>query len=365
LIYIVHFIIIFILFFVCKTIYKNDLLFIRLSFFYSVIVFGQRWMVGTDYANYLGYYIANFQGTEYGYRTIQNFFYENNLSFSLMTFMLYLLTQINFYKFIRKFGANAVWIVFFYCLSEIYFAEMSQIRQWIAISFFINAFYYMFNKKYLKVIFFFICGFLFHETIIFMAPFLFIRANKLLKSKKVSLFVLFILFLLPFIDMKVFMPFLSNLELIGSYRDSPYIVDLSLLHYLKYYVVVLMTFIFIFNIELKNDKIYENILNGQVFYLILYGLSMQMAAFMRFSFYFKIYEIIFFVIFVGFLRKFNKKHVSYALIIYYLFIYISLSILDNVELAYFQIRFISLFEPYTHSELLNEIYEFLYKAGRR
>lgn len=336
-----------------------------MSFLYSVAVFGQRWMVGTDYGNYLVYYIYNYQGTEYGYRVLQNFFYENNLSFSLLTFLLYLLTQINFYKFILKFGKNAVWIVLFYCLSEIFFAETSQIRQWIAISFFLNAFYYVYYKKYFKVIFFFLFGLLFHGSILFMAPFLFIRVNKLLRVKKGALIVLLILFILPLIDIKNFLSLFPSIDIVESYLDTQYIVNLSYFHLFKYYFIVLLTFIFIFNIEIKNNKIHDVIINGQIYYLFLYGLSMQMGAFMRFSFYFKIFEIIFFVVFINVLQKFNKKQVSYGLVVYYLFLYVAVSILDTVELSYFQIRLISLYEPYSHLELLNEFDEFLIKVGRK
>lgn len=363
-IYIIHILVILFLFFTSKVVFRNNGFFIKSSFVYSILIFGQRWMVGTDYGNYLSYYIYNYQGTEIGYRTLQNLFVEYGLSFSLFTFLLYLITQLNFYRFMTKFKKNAAWIIFFYCLSEIFFAETSQIRQWLAISFFLNGYYYMYYKRYIKVVAYVFLGLLFHQSILLVIPFLFLRFNSVLKSKKVLLTLILILIILPAIDLKILLPYFSNNSLVNSYIDSPYIVGLSKLHILKYYFLVVCTYVFISKVNYSNERLFSMMLNGQIIYLILYGLSIQMGAFMRFSFYFKIFEIVFFVCLISALKGFNKKQVSIAFIIYYLFLYISISLLDTVELSYFQMRLVTIFEPYSHLELINEIEEFLFKVGR-
>lgn len=363
-IFIIHISVILSLFFISKIIIKNNDFFIKSSFFYSILIFGQRWMVGTDYGNYLLYYVYNYQGTEIGYRFLQNIFVKYGLSFSLLTFLLYLITQLNFYYFISKFKKNSAWIILFYCLSEIFFAETSQIRQWLAISFFLNGYYYFYYKKYIKVAAFIFLGCLFHQSILLIIPLTFIRFNNILKSKYSLLSLLLVLMILPTIDLKLLLPYLTNISLVNSYLDSPYIVELSILHIFKYYFLVACTFVFILNLKHCKEVLYTMMLNGQIIYLILYGLSIQMGAFMRYSFYFKIFEIIFFVCLVSSLKNINKKQVGIAFIVYYLFLYISISLLDTVELSYFQMRLVTIFEPYSQSELINEFEEFLFKVGR-
>ncbi|MGN7479750.1 EpsG family protein [Solibacillus silvestris] len=363
-IFIVHFIVIVFLFVFSKVFLKNEKFFIGATFLYSIFVFGQRWMVGTDYGNYLMYYIYDFQGTELGYRTLQNLFSNYELSFSLLTFLLYFLTQVNFYKFICKFGKNATWILFIYCLSEIYFAETSQIRQWIAISFFINAYYYFFYKKYFKSIGLIIIGALFHKSIMFVVPLLFIRLDKLIKNKYGSLLFVLILVILPFINLNILLPYFSFIGIVNDYLGTPYIVGLSFLHILKYYFLIICTFFFLYNLDKIKNNLYYLIINGQLIFLTLYGLSMQLGAFIRFSAFFKIFEIIFFVCLVSQVKKFNKTQLSFVFVIYFIAMYISIAVLDTVEISHYQIRFVTIFEQYTDIELIDEFYNFLEKVGR-
>ncbi|MER1956071.1 MAG: EpsG family protein [Solibacillus sp.] len=362
-IFIIHFSVIILLFIFSKLI-KRDKFFVFSTFTYSLFVFGQRWMVGTDFGNYLMYYIYDYQGTEVGYRFLQNIFTEYNLSFSLFVFLLYLLTQFNFYKFMSKFNMDYTLIILFYCLSEIYFAETSQIRQWIAISFFVNAYYYLYFKKYVKTFFLILLGFIFHKSIIFVIPFMFIKFDKLIKIKKLAPLFILILLCLPFVNLNYAFSFLHIFDFVKDYEDSRYVVSLSYFHIAKYYFLIICTLIMLNNIDWIKIKLNSMIINGQLIYLFLYGLSMQMGAFIRFAYFFKIFEILFFVCLIPFLRGIDKKQMLILFTIYSFIMYGAISIIDTVELSHYRMRLISIFEPYSDQQLIIEFYDFLQRAGR-
>src|SRR5699024_5082993 len=108
---------------------------INSSFIYALFIFGQRWMTGTDFPNYLRYYLTGFQVREPIYKFIQNFLAEHNLYFGLLIFIVFAITLFNNYRFMVRIDRNVVLIIYIYLLSEIFFAQLSQVRQFIAISF--------------------------------------------------------------------------------------------------------------------------------------------------------------------------------------------------------------------------------------
>src|SRR5699024_4525006 len=113
-------------------------------------------------------------------------------------------------------------MVYLYVFSEIFFAQMSQIRQFAAISFFINAFYYTYKEKYGKSFINFILGVGFHTSIVFLLPFLFIKVNI---TRIKALYLLLASAVLPLFDVTLLLK-LPFFERYSHYLNSIYNVEL-------------------------------------------------------------------------------------------------------------------------------------------
>lgn len=196
-IWIVHIVAVNILFLI-SYLRKSENFFLKSAFLYSMFVFGQRWMVGTDFPNYLGYYLRSHIGREPLYFGLQELFAGLDLYFGLFIFLTLLITLFNNFRFIKKLDFNVSLVLYIYMFSEIYFAQMSQIRQFMAISFFINAFYYAYQNKFKTAIINGIFGGLFHISGFFVLPFLFLKVRF---NKVTALYALLLASILPLFDL--------------------------------------------------------------------------------------------------------------------------------------------------------------------
>src|SRR5699024_10836782 len=265
-IWIVHIIAVNVLFLI-SYLRKNEDFFLKSTFIYSLFVFGQRWMVGTDFPNYLGYYLRSHIGREPLYFGLQELFAGLNI----------------------------------YMFSEIYFAQMSQVRQFMAISFFINAFYYAYQNKYKTAIFTSIVGGLFHISGFFVVPFLFLKVKF---NKVTALYGLLLASILPLFNVSMIFK-LPLFSAYSRYIDSIFNVNLSIFHYFKFYFMMVIIMFVIWNMKVKSTKEMQMLFNGLIWYMLFYGASFQFAPFMRVSFYFKIFEIVFLALSINMLRLFS------------------------------------------------------------
>ena len=124
---------------------KNIIAFLVIS--YLTILFGQRWMVGEDYPGYVLYYDIQFTGFAPTFYLIQNYFSDNGISFILFMSLMLLVILVNFFLFI-KFVFPKEYVIFFliFAISEIFFQQLSQVRQFVAISIFLVSFYKIQHK---------------------------------------------------------------------------------------------------------------------------------------------------------------------------------------------------------------------------
>ncbi|MGI2327655.1 EpsG family protein [Planococcus sp. YIM B11945] len=349
-IWLMHFIIVASLFLLSKKVGNKNFYTISI-FIYITFIFGQRWMTGEDFPGYLLYYLINFQGTEYGYDLIQEFFVSNKLYFGLLVFLIYLITQINFFNLFRKFEQKDL-LIFLYCLMEIFFMEMSQIRQWLAISFFVNSFYYIYTNKKIKAIIFLLIGASFHSSILFLIPFLIFKPKLKLN---IYLFMFSICLILPFINIKLFLgPFEDVFY--SNYFDSVYDVKLGFSHSIRYYTILFLTLFYLYRIkiDLKRHLSYQ-IINGHLLYFILYGLSFYFAPFMRLSYFFKVYEIFFLIYFIPYITVINKTLIKRLVVCITLSLYLVISILDPYNITRYEFRMLQLHENKSKTELFSEI----------
>lgn len=349
-IWIIHFLIVTLLLLLAIYV-ERDFLFIFTSFVYTVFIFGQRWMTGTDFPYYFKYYLIRFQVREPLYRMFQNFLSDNQLYFGILIFLCFLISTFNNYRFIIKINKNTLLMLYLYLISEIFFAQQSQIRQFVAISFFINAYFYAFEKKHGKSIINVLLGMGFHTSIIFLIPFLFVN----IKVNKIkAMYVTGVALVLPLFDITTLLklPFFSRYS---HYIDSVFDVNLSIYHILKYYTLLVIVFLFIWNLEqYKNETKDQMILNGLLIYILLYGLSFQFALMIRIGSYFKIFEIIFLMYFYREVSFISKSYSKLAILSLFALTYVGLMITDPYEISKYSFQSIRILEQRDTEELWEE-----------
>lgn len=353
-IWIFHFIVVTLLLLIAIKIKKEDF-FIKTSFLYGLFVFGQRWMTGTDFKNYLRYYLTDFQVPEPLYRGLQNFLASNNLYFGLLIFIVFAITTFNNYRFILRIDRNVMLMLYLYLLSEIYFAQMSQIRQFVAISFFINAYFNVYEKKWGKSLVNVVLGLSFHTSIVFLVPFLFIQFNV---TRVKALYVLLLAAVLPLLDITRILE-LPVFSRYSHYIESRYNVNLSSFHLLKFYALLFIIFIFIWNIKKYSDKSVEQmILNGVLLSLIFYSLSFQFAPMIRINSYLKIFEFVFIGYYIKDVKNYSKIIVKLAAIGFFMIVYLGLIATDPYLTARYKFRHIRIYDERSNTELYEEAKNF-------
>lgn len=350
-IYIIHFFIVSSLYIIFGRNKQTQKWFVYSSFVYVIFVFGQRWMTGTDFPGYLRYYMTDYVRGEWGYFGLQTLLAESGLYFGLLIFVILLLTQVNFYRFFLKLE-NYSLMIFIFLISEIFFAQMSQIRQYVAISFFINSYYNSYNKEYFKSILNIILAYSFHTAAIFFVPLLFI---KLPLNRKNILALLKGSVILPFLDIH----FLFKLPLFSRYShyvDGRFDVPLGSSHYIKYYAILLFLLFFMHYLKtLDKNRIYNMILNGSFLYILIYGLSFQFAPLYRIATFFQVFEIVLLVSFASKLKVlpaiFTKRVISFLFIGIFAFS----ALADSYNVASYQFRPLKFHEDKTREEMLTDI----------
>jgi len=331
---------------------KSDRFFINTSFLYALFIFGQRWMTGTDFPNYLEYYLVDFQGTEPAYRLLQNVLSSNGFYFGILIFIVFFITLFNNYRFILKLDKHVVLILYLYVFSEIFFAQMSQIRQFVAISFFVNSYYFSYQKQYLRSGINIILALLFHDSAVFLIPFLFIKLNL---NKIKTLYLLLLSGVFPLLDPSL----LLNLDIFSRYShylDGVFDVNLSVFHYFKFYILLAVILLFVWYMEsFELTKLDQMIFNGLIFNMLIYGFSFQFAPLIRASFYFKIFEIIFLIYYHKKIKKFSLKVVQFLVVVLFIGIYAGLGITDPYDISRYEFRPLRITENRSEEVLWHEV----------
>lgn len=349
-IYVIHFIIVLILFLIFGREKANKNYFYITTFIYVIFIFGQRWMTGTDFSYYLLYYINDFTKSEWAYFGLQNIFKNWNLYFGLLIFLVFFITEFNFYKFFSRFK-NKNFLLFLFLISSIFFAQMSQIRQYVAISFFINSLYFSYKKDYKKSIFNFIFATGFHGSSIYFLPLLFLKPKI---SRNTTLGIFIISLFLPIINIgKVFtLPIFNNFS---NYVGSAFDVPLGFAHYILYYSTLIILLYFVYNVKgFQKSDLSRFIINGTIIFIVLYGLSFKFAPLYRISTYYQVFQILFLVHYhTSFVQ--NPTSVIKGLIYtFFIGILVFNGISDSANISNYQFRLLRIKENRSTYELINE-----------
>lgn len=354
-IYILHLSIIIILFLFFGRNKQTEKYFVNFSFIYVLFVFGQRWMTGTDFPNYLRFYINDVIRGEWGYFGLQTLLRSVDLSFGIFIFMILLITMINFYRFFLKFKNEAILLLTIFLVSEMFLAQMSQIRQYAAISFFLNAYFYGRENKIVKSIINIILAASFHTSAYFLLPFLFI---KLPFNKKLLLtFFSFSLFV-PFIDIRLIFS-IPIFNRYSGYIGGKFDVPLGAGHYVKYFTIVVIILIFLLLIEKTSfDRIDTMIINGIMLYILIYGLSFQFAPLFRVATFFQAFEFIFLLYYSKYLKKIPTLNIRHIVLLLFSGIFLFSAVSDSYLIEDYQFRHLRIYENRTKEHLNHEIYSF-------
>lgn len=354
-IWIIHFIVINFLY-IISNIFKKEKFFIISIFIYSVFTFGQRWMTGEDFPGYLLYYIYNFKVSDgLAYFALQDIFYNSNIYFGNLIFTIYFINLFNNFRFLYKFEKNRKLLFYLYMFVELYFMQMSQIRQFIAISFFINAYYFSYGRHYVKMIINLILAVCFHYSAFIVSVFLFLKPKL---NRQYYLLGFLVCIILPFLNIK----FLVNIGIFSKYAHylgSAFDQNLSIYHYLKYYLILSFLIIYIININIQLFRTKDTLIfNGILIYLIFYGLSFKFAPVLRISNYFKIFELVFLIYYIKDLRKFSKNIVKSCVVGTLLVFYIAIAIIDPFNISRYKFKPLQLYQIIDIDEARSEIDNF-------
>lgn len=354
-IYIFHFFVIVSLYILFGRNKQTKNIFIISTFAYVLLIFGQRWMTGTDFPNYLRYFVTDFTRKEWGYFALQSILSHLDLYFGILIIIVLFISQFNFYRFFLKFEKYDTLIIAIFLISEMFFGQMSQIRQYAAISFFLNSYYYAHHNKYGKSILNLVLGYSFHSAALYLVPFLFL---KIPVSRKIALTFFVTALLFPLIDIHIILnlPVISNFV---PYLGGQFDVPLGFSHNIKYYSILLAILYYVKNLKpLKNSYMNKLIVNGLMFYILIYGFSFHFATIFRVATFFQAFEVIFLVYYSNQLKNipdFISKRVV-AFLFFGIFCFSSLA--DSYNVIDYQFRPLRVYEERTDTELIYELEEF-------
>lgn len=287
-----------------------------IPFIFIGIVSGIRYDVGVDYHNYVEIYdlIINgvYQYTEIGYNSLVLFIHLLNGNQQLVFFITALLTNVFIGLFILYFS-NAVILssILYYTFSFFYLLSFNAVRQYLAISIFGLSLIYLSKDKRLKSILILLLASLFHKSVIFLIPILFILKRDINFKKYILLYIIFIVSLFFVDDLIVY----TGYDYLLTYKNQ----DINSFVYL----FIIVNFLILINKNKIKKKFPKN---GFIFINLAYFSTMTISGifftdrisntvFFRMNYYF----LITYLILVGYIKKIIKN--KYAKILYFLLVF--------------------------------------------
>ena len=357
LLYIYNFVFLFVTLILCELKIIPKKLYLYISAFYFLFIFGQRWYGGVDFPFYLEGYLINNKRFESGYFFFQNLFQKNNIYFGNLIFIIYAFTTITSVWFIRKY-VYSNYMIFLFFLTEYHIMSINPLRTYIAINFFLIG-YYFFNIKDKKVgIFIMGIGIFFHKLAI--GAILIFFLSKIINLKKYEKFVLIFLLIIPLVDVKFLLEKITSFVLpqylcyFGGYFDK----KLSLLNIFRYYTILVLFIYLRKGIDLKDIK-EKKLLESAYLFFILIGTATNFAPLHRIAYFYKIFEFLFFAYIFDFKRIGNLKR--FLIISVFIINYIAIGYKDMGVLFEYELRPLQFFNTKSSNEYIKENERYLKK----
>lgn len=279
-------------------------------------------------------YIRQVIRMEYGFKVL-NLYIKN---FQILIGIITLFNIILIYKTIKYFFEKKTYLpmIIYICVFQLYFYNLSAIRQSIASALFFYSSRYIVEKKMNKFIFLILLGSLFHKSLLLLLPIYFIYKIEIYKSKKKIIILLFIVGSILYIKFNpsltiviMLLKKLGFLRFVYELEKVPEKTELLTIMVFIGNIIYLGIILFFYPSKTKKDKIIYNFMIITVTFSLLKIL--RISAFHRLENYFLLFETIAIprLIYEYFYRK--KSIIVINLILIYLIFFNIRMIKQNKE----------------------------------
>lgn len=255
---------------------------------------GFRHHVGIDYDSYVTWYVNKIRDNdfEFGFLAIMNVFRKLNLSYHYFFFFFSLCTLFFVFLGIKKYTNNVnLAFLFFFLIPELYLCSFNLIRQSFSVCISFYAFYFLIHKKYFIFALMMFLGVTVHvSTILPLLVFLLVyKYADRIHSRHIALMLIVSLVLSDLNFLQIF-EFLFKNTRYSYYYESPR-ANVSIF---KTVVLNSIAFFVVFHFEKMKEKYaYQKYLMVLYFCSVIFmNLFNSFANIERFTYFFKIFEII-------------------------------------------------------------------------
>lgn len=318
--------------------------FIALSFlpFFCILAF--RYGIGYDYLNIYDKIFkvivnggsSNWEiGITYLIKIIGNFSKDSFYFF----FISALATSVFSYKGILKNSEKPSLSLLLFIICGLYMDSMNAVRQYIAISIFIYAITFIFEKNFKNYLIWIIIASLFHSSVLIMIPVYFFCKSRLTLKKRTIIFLALIL-LLPFVN-QLFIGIISKTKY-SYYLTSAYGTANP-----TYSELIVSSILFVISSFLykkgKNNEKFNVYYNLTFLFLIVAILSFKVLLAYRIIMYFKISTIFMVPTIINTIE--NKKN---KLVFYIMFIclFSGITLIGAYKFGWYDTKYISIIEKW-------------------
>lgn len=318
-----------------KKIYKSLK---NLSVVIIILMVGLRGLIAFDSRNYyevfkntpnlfnLSFEYLNNHVMEKGYLFLNSLVKTLNFNFWMVFFIVAMISLINISIFINYFSNYFFYSLAFYYTRWLFLKEFTQIRSGLACSFLYLGFIQLHKNKYRNYILLILIGSIFHKSVLFGLTFPIF--NYFFNKKYFDKLVLIFIFILPFINTKIFLDKMlvqvlskNSVYLTGVYSNRNNYIGV-------YYSFLFLGIILFFNYYfkkseklklLKNLFVYSVFINSSLFY---YGdICGRLSSFFNVEF----------VIQDKFVKIFKNKVLIKVLMIIFLILLFKINFINRTE----------------------------------
>jgi hypothetical protein len=300
--------------------FSNDKDIITVIVLYVIIVSGIRENVGYDYANYVSFYIFE-NAPEVGFNLCIKALKLLGLNYNCMFMMFSFATIMLIYKGIKRYTehSNLAFLAFI-LIPGLYLNSFSIVRQAIAIAILFYGYHYLIEKKYTKYFIMTLLAASFHYTTILTIPFFLIS----LKAASIKRWVYFVIIISSVILSQVNLSLFIFQKILGSTGYVAYAaLDDGGISLIKIIVlnVIGVFFLLFYNVMTDYEKIMCFFTILSIAIVTTFG---SIGAVTRFSYYFKIFEVILVsnIVFI-FKRKLDRAILLSLIMGYYCTIFVN------------------------------------------
>ncbi|KAA6352594.1 Transmembrane protein EpsG [termite gut metagenome] len=302
-----------------------------MALFIVIIVSGIRENVGYDFANYVSFYLLE-NASEPGFNLINRGLKLFGLNYHWMFILFSFATIIFVFKGIKYYTLHTNIAFFIYILIPgLYLNSFSIVRQAIAIAILFYGYRFLYNKKLVKYTIIVIAAASFHYSSLFAIPFFLVS----LKVKKMKYWIYYLVIIASIFLSKInFIPMIFE-KVLGSTSYLTYAAyDDGGISFSKILILNIFILIILFFYKRMSD------IDKTMFFFLVLAVSIvtifgSIGAVTRFSYYFRIFEIILISDVIYLLKSKYNKLILLVFVLGYYGIMFFHAISYDLKLEYF------------------------------